>query len=704
MKLFKSLSHVRLLLFASLFLASCGEQTELEQPGVTNGETVVVTKELRFDVLPMHTVGSPSTRSASDKPEQGASLGITYGDDAATRGTTDMTSDESAIHNAYILQFDGTAPTSVLKTVKAITAEELKGTASITCDFSMTEGVKNRVYVVANLTQNQIDGINGSVATPVTLADFEKPVDLALGETLPETGLPMSSMQDIGVGDVFDVFRLKSILAKLNFTCKTEGTTLLLKGVPSGYSFAQAQPGDAAVRLNGITYDNAGVALTSGTAYYVPANLSGRVQLSSPLVRCSLFAPANSLFVEISANSTTYNIYLGEGSASDFNFSGGCAYNINATLYGTSDLDLRVGTSSVIALDRSGTANCYIADAGKWYSFNATVMGNGVVTPAHTKSAVSGDLDFPAITPSTLTPASADVLWESVNTATAPAKGTIVDDAFQFKSRIYFRTSSTSGNAVIAAKDASGTIIWSWHIWRITDTPVGVTLASITDGSGFTAPTLKMMDRTLGALRATPNTGLTPEQDYGLYYQWGRKDPFQTQGTVTTAAGGSSITPADAVKNPTTFYTNSGVWALRNDNLWGCPFTELTAAINSKQFNKNAGIKSIYDPCPVGWKVMPSYAFANATKDNSPWDATNKGRDFAVITTSAGTPFFLSALGSRALTNGTLTFIGTYGNYWSSSPNVTYTDDGGLLYFGGSSVSSTSYVGRASGNGVRCVQ
>ena len=711
-------SGVRLLLLASVFLASCGEQTEIEQPVVDNGATVAVTKEIKINLLPMQTMGGGVTRAASQTPAKGEAIGITYGEDASTRGTMDMTGAESQINNAYILQFDGTASASVLKTVKEISKEELNGVAPITCSFNMAPDKKNRVYVVANLTAEQITAITAAKlegdkeeSTPLTLEAFEQPVSFSASESLPETGLPMSAMQDIGVGDVFDVFRLKSVLAKLTFTCKTDGATLTLKGIPSAYSLAKVQPGDVAVRPADVTYSTE-VALTSGTAYYVPENLSGCVNLSSSLVRCSLFAPDNSMFVEIGANDTKYNIYLGDGSAQDFNFVGGYAYNTNATIYGTSDLDWRVGVRSVEALDGKGeTANCYIpAEADKWYSFNATVMGNGVVTPAHNVGAVAGDGYFDAIVPSTLNPASAEVLWETQNSAAAPTKGSIVNNTvYLAKGRVLFKSGSTNGNAVIAVRDASGTIIWSWHIWRIAATPSPITLKAITGVGG----NLKLMDRNLGALAATTEATVA---SIGFYYQWGRKDPFPGAATLSStntdfakatnvnfAADKSSVKSSvqSAIASPTTFYNTGSDWcSTRNDNLWGSPLTE-EITIGSNKFNKNAGSKSIYDPCPAGWRVAPSYTYANMTK---PVSTFTNGFDFDGSLTDAGTKLFISASGNRGNSSGSLGNVGSYGFYWSSSPGAASPTYGGNMYFGQGSVYPSNFNFRASGFGVRCAQ
>ena len=85
----------------------------------------------------------------------------------------------------------------------------------------------------------------------------------------------------------------------------------------------------------------------------------------------------------------------------------------------------------------------------------------------------------------------------------------------------------TGGNAVIGYLDpATGLVKWSWHIW-VTDREVTLTAAN-----GY-----EWMDRNLGALNNTPGA----VANRGLFYQWGRKDPFlpssapYTTGNVTEA-------------------------------------------------------------------------------------------------------------------------------------------------------------------------
>ena len=704
------------LLLGSLFLASCSEQEEFKRPGETGGETIEVTQDIQVNVLPMQSIASPATRSAAnDKPEKGEAVSLTYGGGATTRvqtGSDPMTSTESEIHNAYIVQFDGTAPTSTVAWVSGDIKADLGSGKPIPCTFSMAPGKKNRVYVVANIEQSYIP-VKGT-----TLAKFEGPVPFTPSVSL-SSGLPMSAMQDIGVGDAFDVFQLRSVLAKLTFT--TNKGTSILTNVPSGYSFlTQSQPGDKAVRPSGMTYDKTIAPLTSGNTYYVPENLSGRNDLLIyPYTRALGMAPANAIYVEIKDGGTTYNLLLGDGSAPDFNFTGGYAYNIKAAINGTDPYDLRVGNplptgTAITDLNAGGeTANCYIASADTWYMFNSTVMGNGATTLA------KGAPDAADIIPSKLNPASADVLWETVNTDTKPAPGAIVNKNLYFlKDRILFKSGSTEGNAVIAARDAANQIIWSWHIWRINAEPSAILLKDITStDKSFTVSGIQMMDRNLGALE-TPSTSPHTYLSMGFLYQWGRKDPFPNMAAFSTSGSWAkatnvdfstdkSTTPASSVAmsiaSPTRFYCNSNSpwdWCnVHNNNYWGTPSTSNTVTIGNTSYDSNPGSKTIYDPCPPGWRVPAQYVYANAV--GAIGGGFDHGFDFKGKLTSSAS-MFLPAAGYRGNSTGASNSQSIYGYYWASSvPSGSV--GASLVYFNSATLNATSSY-RAYGFSVRCVQ
>ena len=163
-------------------------------------------------------------------------------------------------------------------------------------------------------------------------------------------------------------------------------------------------------------------------------------------------------------------------------------------------------------------------------------------------------------------------------------------------------TTGKNGNALVAACDASGNILWSWHLWITDDTIQEHTYAN---GAGVA------MDRNLGALSATPgDVGAL-----GLLYQWGRKDPFLASasiseitepavaGTAINATSGYSL--ALSIANPTDFYDDT----YPSNDSW-------------------SDTKTIYDPCPVGWKVPREIFWINAgieEGENEYWDSTNRG-------------------------------------------------------------------------------
>ena len=376
-------------------------------------------------------------------------------------------------------------------------------------------------------------------------------------------------------------------------------------------------------------------------------------------------------------------------------------------------------------------ANCYIISNEETYTLDATKKGNGQVVelpadydasanPATAIPASAGDVNITGA-------AKAEVLWETANVQAAPAVGAIVKDVklSDDGKTVFFTTTATEGNAVIVVKDGSNKILWSWHIWRTDATIEAKTLSPITakdgttfDGSSTVVSGLKIMDRNLGALSATAQDVLSA----GLVYQWGRPVPFPgsynlTSGNttfmgtagaaITMSAGGSSLSPVTAEANPSVFYTNNSSadnydWTSRNDNLWGTPLTTTVTVNNGtadNNFNANAGKKTIYDPCPKGWRMAPAYAFANASNDTR--GTFNQGGSFTIVTDGA---LWIPASGRRSGSDGALSNVGTNGFSWVASPHTTNVANGGNLNFNSSNVNPAGGNSRAYGMPARCVQ
>lgn len=232
----------------------------------------------------------------------------------------------------------------------------------------------------------------------------------------------------------------------------------------------------------------------------------------------------------------------------------------------------------VTDLSASGTANTYIVSAAGKYKFKATVKGNGGTDPLTGTTATTID-------PAGI--AAVKVLWELGETYGKAIK--YVSGAYDISyadGYVYFSTPDTFqyGNAYVAIYDTYGTILWSWLIW------VGENPGTVTAGS------LTFMDRNLGAI---------DRGNYmrGFLYVWGRKDPFpaanggydpypyvpkrMTCHSIISTTQSVSYT----IEHPTTYIYNGGPWMIQED------------------YNKGLwrdGEKTIYDPCPVGWRIPTS--------------------------------------------------------------------------------------------------
>ncbi|MBO5980442.1 MAG: hypothetical protein J6Q12_08460, partial [Bacteroidales bacterium] len=347
------------------------------------------------------------------------------------------------------------------------------------------------------------------------------------------------------------------------------------------------------------------------------------------------------------------------------------AYATNAagTGYGKEMEFKTTGEAPYVALE---AANCFIVSESGIYSFS-TVKGNS--------SESVGNVEC------------AEVLWESFGTSETPKVGSLVSSVSVQGDAIVFDVADPyrEGNAVIAAKDASGTILWSWHIW-LTDQPQ----EQLYYNNAGT-----MMDRNLGATSATPgDVGAL-----GLLYQWGRKDPFlgsssisssiEAKSTITwlsTVSSNSSTGTIDyAISHPTTFITYNGT----NMDWY---YTGSDSTDNTRW----QSVKTIYDPCPVGWRVPDGGSdgiWSKSGFSNTTYDDANKGISFSI---SSPSTTWYPASGFRNLDGGALSNVVHYGYYWSVTPSnyIAY-----YLRFGNDGYvypSRRDY--RAYGFGVRCVQ
>ncbi|MFV0538173.1 MAG: fimbrial protein [Dysgonomonas sp.] len=252
---------------------------------------------------------------------------------------------------------------------------------------------------------------------------------------------------------------------------------------------------------------------------------------------------------------------------------------------------------------------------------------------------------------------------------------------------LIIKPGSAQGNAVVAVKNSSNNILWSWHIWvtNYTPTPLG---------------TGKFMDRNLGALGNTVNT----VDAKGLLYQWGRKDPFPgsttvsgtTEPTLYTSTGTTAITKsqvsaannlANAIANPSTFYqgvaTNTDWYTNgtgKNDVLW------------------NASAKTVYDPCPNGWRV-PASGVWGSTAFAVGLNSTTLGTNGIVWDGYGG---WYPIAGYRNDASGNITNVATSGFYWTATGS-SFTAYASYMTITAATITPSGSTYRAGGYSVRCV-
>lgn len=249
--------------------------------------------------------------------------------------------------------------------------------------------------------------------------------------------------------------------------------------------------------------------------------------------------------------------------------------------------------------DETGTEHLYDG-----YCFSATVVGNGEA------GIISSGTQTMYPSAASISPASARLIWES--------DLGLISQIELLYGYVRFRVPNKDmrGNAVIGVYDEDGNVLWSWHIW-ITDSLEEMARTVSTDGAG----TITLLDRNLGATKGQWTDASDALDTYGLYYQWGRKDPsmgpatwnYRMKSLVTSTYYDFSLEPKnaaevkkidrptlkDGVENPmylilpnsqtNNYYFN---WMYDDmDFLWG-------SIEGSDKIHK-----TIYDPCPFGYRV-----------------------------------------------------------------------------------------------------
>ena len=227
-------------------------------------------------------------------------------------------------------------------------------------------------------------------------------------------------------------------------------------------------------------------------------------------------------------------------------------------------------------------------------------------------------------------PFSAAVLWPSTSGVISNAAVT-TENGMSYITFTVDKTNLQQGNAVIAARDASGTVMWSWHLWITDATLTGAYNDFLTQNLGwvsssdsynhYPARSVQLRIQQTNELSdAEPvfitvnqtegNVDINPSAGSCLYYQWGRKDPFrgsditEDNSTLITTNGGAPL--QKSIKTPASpmLYYYDFWWGNSDHYDWTSDHYNVlwNARYSTQQVNTPVE-KSVYDPCPYGFRV-----------------------------------------------------------------------------------------------------
>lgn len=649
---------------------------------------------------------------------------------------------EDKITSLWVLQFiDGEL--QLKKYISNIKSEFL--------NIELIEG-KSNLYFLANVSKDLCAFYEEGVTTESYLKSDTLSYSFAnsiLHSTdSGERYIPMlGELQDVEISS-FDQLksyfvRMDRSLARLDFV-DSAGFSQLLKGlsghffisnVPKGISFKKKYYKQSISVIN-LDFSLSDISKKLGTlTFYLPVNLDSVSEENEKKADTNSFEKICVRFVGIDKQGI-YEITLREGQLADFRLKKNQCSSIDLQKLLSSNKEVQ--RYDLTVLDKQETANCYIVNKkNEFYTFNARVMGNGKGTPA---LSLLGQ-EAPALVPILLDPIDAFVAWETGD------RGDVIKELFLTPNgRVIFRVADNlkAGNALIAVKNRKGEVLWSWHIWKADYNPdkdydVYKNYNSIYQ--------FKMMKYNLGSMSFLVDEASidkTPPGYLGLYYQWGRKDPFVggikweyitdrihtttangyewkdgsngTLGVSSACIGENSEASIDyAIKHPLHFissfeltsthdWINALKYADQRDNLWGNP------NVTDRLINPMGGGKSIYDPCPPGWRVPRAESFQNFTLTGETDELKNciggfkKGYMFSTVKKVDGAAYW-PALGCRRNSHGgVLTYIGKWGGYQSSSTRERGEPYANILSFNDLFVFPYFGINRADGFPVRCAK
>lgn len=209
-------------------------------------------------------------------------------------------------------------------------------------------------------------------------------------------------------------------------------------------------------------------------------------------------------------------------------------------------------------------------------------------------------------------------------------------------SYIYVKPGQTPGNVLIEIK--SGKIkgnptLWSWHIWIVDKYP---TVLDVASQGGDGPKTVQLMSHLLGAYeRVQSQYSADAYREFGMQYQWGRKDPFPAHDirvnknfydgsgklfdflweqrgndvdygkTDAQQARGAALTMKQSIEHPNAIVSHQSFWQYECFphglvNYFNGRWVFLYSWNQPSQTGnpEDVGGKTVFDPSPYGFRIM----------------------------------------------------------------------------------------------------
>ena len=209
-------------------------------------------------------------------------------------------------------------------------------------------------------------------------------------------------------------------------------------------------------------------------------------------------------------------------------------------------------------------------------------------------------------------------------------------------SYIYVKPRKSPGNVLIEIK--SGKIkgnptLWSWHIWIVDEYPAILNVAS---QGGDGPKTVRLMTHLLGAYEAVHSQYSDDAyREFGMQYQWGRKDPFPASDVRANVnfydgngkafdflweqkgdranyglndaqeARGAAMTMKQSIERPNSIVSHQSFWLyecfphgvvdyFKDRWVFLYPWNQPSGTGNPE----DVGGKTVFDPSPYGFRIM----------------------------------------------------------------------------------------------------